>query len=307
MGLHGNLKKNSKKINSTFSEYWVDRLKKDTVKKELYYGYGGFKYRKHNIFIFYLLNFLHFIFQYFTFSKKLHFIFKSKNYKIIKKLSKLTLTPTDWRKIRHCFIFHELDKYFNKSRVIGVIGDGFATATYLLLKKYKNIKIISINLDPILLDDYLVLNKCKLKNNIMDYAKTSKDVNNFLKSKKKILFISSKNKKILMKKKIDFYLNIFSFNEMTRNEINKYIKIIRSSNSFLYSVNPKKKWTIVNKNKKKHIYHNKIDFKDSKLIFKNEPEWLNKIYNIRDLKTLNFSGHEYSKMRIIKQELRKFS
>ncbi len=235
------IKKISKKNNKDTSPYWSDRLKKDLPSKNKYYGFGGFKYRKFSTATFYILNFVHLFFQIFTFKFNFFKIFNTRIYKITKRFSYNTRTPLDWRKLRHCYAFNKLDKYFKSIENLCIVGDGFATATYLALQRYPNIKkIISVNLNQIIFDDYLVLKKNKIKDSEICYCQSEKQFKSFLNSNKKICFISSDNKNILKEKKIDFFFNMFSFNEMTKETIDEYIQIIESCKSYIYSCNPKK-------------------------------------------------------------------
>ena len=107
-------------------------------------------------------------------------------------------------------------------------------------KRYPKVKIISVNLNKVILDDFIILKKVGLSEKEIMLAKNKKDLSYFLNSNKKICFISSDDKLILKNRKIDFFFNMFSFNEMNQKSFNEYIKIIKSCKGYIYSCNPEK-------------------------------------------------------------------
>ena len=290
--------------NKDISYYWQDRFNQDIIDKKKYHGYGGFKYRKFNYFFFKLLNLIHCFYQFFTFKNLFINIIKSESYEIITEFSNRTSTPLDWRKLRHCFSIECLDKFLKNIKTFCVIGDGFATATFLILKKYPKVKIISVNLNKVILDDFIILKKVGLSEKEIMLAENKKDLSYFLNSNKKICFISSDNKLILKNKKIDFFFNMFSFNEMNQKSFNEYKKIIKSCKGYIYSCNPEKTCGIINnKNLKKIFRSPRINFFGSKKIFEKSPIWLNKIYFI---KKLNIFGEKYDTKKKIFHTLNKY-
>ena len=54
---------------------------------------------------------------------------------------------------------------------------------------------------------------------------------------KKIILIPSSLKKILIGKKINLFVNLVSFQEMTSKEIDNYFEIIKENKSLLYTCN----------------------------------------------------------------------
>lgn len=294
----------NKVSNKDISYYWQDRFDQDVIDKKKYHGYGGFKYRKFNLFYFKIFNLIHCFYQLFTFKKLFIKIIKSESYKIINEFSNQTLTPLDWRKLRHCFSIECLGNFLKNIKTFCVIGDGLATATYLIIKKYPKVKIISINLNKVILDDFLILKKVGFSEKEIMLAENERDLSYFLNSNKKICFISSDNKLILKNRKVDFFFNMFSFNEMDQKSFNQYIKIIKSCKGYIYSCNPEKSFGIINnKNLKKIFRSPRINFFGSKKIFKESPIWLNKIYFINKI---NIFGEKYHRKKKIFHTLNKY-
>ena len=110
----------------------------------------------------------------FTFKNLFINIIKSESYEIITEFSNRTSTPLDWRKLRHCFSIECLDKFLKNIKTFCVIGDGFATATFLILKRYPKVKIISVNLNKVILDDFIILKKVGLSEKEIMLAKNKK-------------------------------------------------------------------------------------------------------------------------------------
>jgi len=93
----------------------------------------------------------------------------------------------------------------------------------------------------------------------------------------KLFLIPANNKKFLMNKKIELFINIASFQEMTTNEINEYFQIIKNNKSKLYCCNREYKKLPDGE----EIYFEKYPFSNSKKIFWENCSWHQKLYSLK--------------------------
>lgn len=218
------LEKYIKKTEVNKSSYWKESLK-DRNYKDIYseLGFGSFTQ------ITFFKSILHFILSRICYS---NFIFKTQYFYKVKNIFLKINRQIDNDSIRHLFTFDLIKKI--KFQNAAVIGDGKANFLLQFLTLYPKKKIYSINLAETLIHDYLILKKHKIINTklIKVVQKKSDFTGNY-----KIYLIPSNNKNILIKKKIDLFINIDSFQEMNNKEIRKYFKIIKSQKSFLYHCN----------------------------------------------------------------------
>ncbi len=80
-----------------------------------------------------------------------------------------------------------------------------------------------------------------------------------------------------MNKKIELFINIASFQEMTTNEINEYFQIIKNNKSKLYCCNREYKKLPDGE----EIYFEKYPFSNSKKIFWENCSWHQKLYSLK--------------------------
>ena len=125
--------------------------------------------------------------------------------------------------VRHVYTFNLLNKYKSPKKLC-VIGDGKANFTLGSIKLWSSSQIFSINLAETLINDYLIL-KSNLVND--EQIQVIENLNDQIDENKKIVLIPSSLKKILIGKKIDLFVNLVSFQEMTSKEIDNYFEIIR--------------------------------------------------------------------------------
>ena len=179
----------------------------------------------------------HFFFQRLLFFR--NNIFNSDYYYQMKKVCLLQNRNLNLDSLRHVFTHRLIDKYItdSKNKICCCIGDGRTNYIAPLLINQKFKKIISINLPEILIADLKLLeniidvNKIKIIENEDDYSKFIDDPDI------KLLLIPSKLNYILNDKKIDFFINIASFQEMKNSTVNDYFKIIKSNKSLFYCCN----------------------------------------------------------------------
>ena len=93
-----------------------------------------------------------------------------------------------------------------------------------------------------------------------------------------LFLVPAENKFLLKNKNINLFVNTFSFQEMPLSETLNYLEIIKSNNSYLYSLN----------REQKQMYDGtKINYQDfgiskkSKLIFEEEAKFVKYYYNLR--------------------------
>jgi len=137
-------------------------------------------------------------------------------------------------------------------------------------------KIYSINLPQSLIQDYLIIKKfnliedsrIKVLNNEEDL--TDEKINFFL--------VPAENKFLLKNKKINLFVNSFSFQEMPISETLNYLEIIKSNNSYLYSLNREQK--LMYDGTKINYYDFDISRK-SNIIFEEEAKFTRYYYNLR--------------------------
>lgn len=122
---------------------------------------------------------------------------------------------------------------------ICVIGDGQANFVTLALYFGSTKKIISVNLNEVLLSDLdLIETSTLVKSSEIQIAASKKEINSFFQdSSKRLLMISSEDQNILSQLEIDLFVNIASFQEMTVEQIKQYFEIIRSNGAYLYACN----------------------------------------------------------------------
>ena len=205
------------------SSYWKKQLHNKDY-KDIYSELGFGSYTDINKF----KRILHYILSRIIYP---NYIFKTKVFYKISKFYLRTNRQIDNDALRHVFTFCLLKNLkFNSACVI---GDGKANFVIQYLILFNNLKIYSINLAETLYNDYKILNKMGISDKLIKFVEKPMDLD----ADYQIYLIPSINKNFILNKKIDLFVNIDSFQEMKREEIKKYFKIIKSNRSLLYCCN----------------------------------------------------------------------
>ncbi len=200
-------------------------------------------------------------------------ILKTKTYDAYKLIFDQINRYIDVDTIRHILTFEKLKEYVNPKSIC-VIGDGKINGILGANLTFPKAKIYSVNLAEVLINDNLILEKTNI--DIKKSVTLVDDLNNY--SQKSMLFlIPSNNKEFLMNKKIELFINIASFQEMTVNEISEYFKIIKNNKSKLYCCNREYKKLTGGE----ELYFQKYPFSNSKKIFWEDCPWHQKFYTLK--------------------------
>jgi hypothetical protein len=213
--------------NKTKSSHWNKYLNSNANYKNPFesLGFGGYSNKT------FFKSFLHYVFSSLIFGNN---FFKSetyKNYKIVFDKSKRQINVDT---IRHILTFDLLNKINPPSNVC-VIGDGKCNFVIGNLITFPNSRIFSINLSETLINDYLILIKMKILDDTE--IQVIENEHDSILENKKLILIPSHIKEFLLNKRIDLFVNIASFQEMTIDEIENYFRIIKSNNSLFYCCN----------------------------------------------------------------------
>ena len=218
--------------NQNKSIYWKKILNVDNLNIEDQYknfGFGSFEKKS------LIRSFFHFVFSRIFFGLN---IFRSKEYYNYKKIFDKMNRQIDVDVIRHIFTFINLKKKLNPKNIC-VIGDGKANFVIGCSKIFPNAKIISVNLTEVLIHDYLILRSNKVfEDRDIKVVSNKKDLDSI---NSKLFLIPSNNKHLLNDAKIDLFINMVSFQEMTFEEVQNYFSIIKNNKSYLYCCNREKK------------------------------------------------------------------
>lgn len=247
------------------SSHWQKLLSNRKIANDIKGNYGFGQYKEFNRFS----DIYHKLMQNFVFGKDLK---KIEEYKLIKNYYRKFNRQLESDVIRHIYTFNLLNKYKVLKNNVAIIGDG--KANFILGSKIINpsLKLFSINLPEILINDLLIL----IKSNLFTSEEICVVKNNTDLDKKSVkLFLIPANKSNLLRsKKIDLFVNLASFQEMNYEQINNYFDIIKSNKSYLYNCNREEK--ILPDGKK--IKYKNYPFEDAEILFKEECEWHKKIY-----------------------------
>ena len=229
------IKLNPNKIENQKSSYWKQRLKEYDFKDPTsFLNSGSFTKRSIKQKIFHYLN------QRLYFSKLMGVnIFKSQVYLNSLKIAKKQNRVLDYDFLRMVFTYFYLVEIrkIKFSRVC-IIGDGKSTLTSIFKIMNPNVEIFYVNLIEAMYQDYIILSNSKIIDS-KDHIIVQNP--NDLDSKRKLYFIPSFNSNFLKNKKIDLFINIISFQEMSKQVLEGYFDVISSNNSILYHCNRTKK------------------------------------------------------------------
>jgi len=160
-----------------------------------------------------------------------------------KKIAKTQNRALDMDMLRHVFTLalmeNKIQKIKEKEKTCLVIGDGLGNMSSLLVL-YGIKKIVSINLNEVLLTDYIFMKSILLPEQIA-YVDSQNDLDIAINDKKIILIYLSADKHSLIRNlKIDFAFNIASMQEMNPEIVGEYFEDMRNSKSsdlFFYCCN----------------------------------------------------------------------
>ena len=149
---------------------------------------------------------------------------------------------------------------------------------------FPSAKIYSVNLSEVLINDYIILDRMNI--DIKKSVALAEDIN-FFDNKKKLTLVPSSLKEVLLNKNIELFINIASFQEMTKIEINNYFEIIKNNKSKLYCCNREYK-KLPNG---EEIIFEKYPFAGSKRIFWENCPWHQKFYSLKPPFIRNYDGN----------------
>ena len=200
-------------------------------------------------------------------------ILKTKTYNAYKSIFDEINRYVDADTITHIFTFEKLKEYVNPKSIC-VIGDGKINGILGAHLTFPKAKIYSVNLAEVLINDNLILEKTNI--DLKKSVTLVEDLNIY--SQNNVLFlIPSNNKKFLLNRNIELFINIASFQEMTTNEIKEYFEIIKNNKSKLYCCNREYKKLPGGE----ELYFKKYPFSNSKKIFWEDCPWYQKFYSLK--------------------------
>ena len=247
------------------SSHWKKLLANRKILIDIKGNYGFGQYKELNRFS----EMYHKVMQDFVFGKGLK---KIREYKLIKKYYGKFNRQLESDVIRHIYTFNLLNRYKILKNNVAVIGDG--KANFILGSKIINpsLKLFSINLPEILINDLLILMKSNLF--ISEEICLVKNNTDLDKDSVKLFLIPANKSNLLSSKKIDLFVNLASFQEMNYEQINNYFNIIKSNKSYLYNCNREEKILPDGK----IIKYDNYPFDNAEILFKEECDWHKKIY-----------------------------
>jgi len=265
------LERNITKTNINKSSYWKKYLNKDVVFKDPYnfLGFGSFTKKNYK-------SIFHKIFQILIFGKN---FFNTETYKLYKNIYDKIQRQIDIDTVRHIFTFEKL-KFLNPKRIC-IIGDGKLNGVLGAHLTFPEAVIFSVNLSETLINDLGILDMCEI--NLKDYVKLIENEDDML-DNSKLYIVPSNLKKFLENKKIDLFINIVSFQEMNRNEIDNYFKIVIGEKAKLYCCNREYKRLPDGE----EIYFDKYPWGTYKKYFWEDCPWHKKYYSFRPPFIINF-------------------
>jgi hypothetical protein len=255
---------NIDRSNQDKSSYWKKYLPTDAdyLNQFKHLGFGSFT-KKNNI-----RNYFEKLLAKKIFGKD---IFKTKTYESYKIVFNKIERQIDNDTIRHIFTFEKLKKYLNPKSIC-IIGDGKINGVLGAHLTFPSAKIFSVNLSEVLINDYIILDKLDVFNSVTLVDDISSPKNNSL-----LTLVPSNFKKYLLNKDIELFINISSFQEMQKIEIDNYFEIIKINKSKLYCCNREYKKLPDGE----EIYFSKYPLSNSKKIFYENCPWVKKFYSLR--------------------------
>jgi hypothetical protein len=199
-------------------------------------------------------------------------IFQTKTYESYKTIFDKIERHIDNDTIRHIFTFEKLKKYLNPKSIC-IIGDGKINGVLGAYLTFPSAKIFSVNLSEVLINDYIILDQI----NIFKKSITLVDDISSSKKNKILSLVPSNHKKFLLNKNIELFINIVSFQEMTKIEIESYFEIIKNNKSKLYCCNREYKKLPGGE----ELFFDKYPFTNVKKFFYEDCPWHQKFYSLQ--------------------------
>lgn len=250
--------------NQNKSSHWKKYLPADVNYLNHFKSYDFGAFTKKNIIRNYFENLLAKI----VFGKD---IFKTKTYENYLTVFNKIERHVDNDAFRHIFTFEKLKKIVNPKSIC-IIGDGKINGVLGAYLTFPSAKIFSVNLSEVLINDYIILDQLDI------FKKSIALVDDISSSKKNKLLtlVPSNHKKFLLNKDIELFINIVSFQEMTKIEIENYFKIIKNNKSKLYCCNREYKKLPDGE----ELFFDKYPFSNAKKIFYEDCPWHQKFYSL---------------------------
>lgn len=266
---------NIKETNKNKSSYWQKHLDKNSnfLSEFEQLGFGSYTKKSYK-------NLAHNLFTKIIFGNQ---IYKTEIYNKYKRIFDKNNRYIDIDTIRHIFTFEKLKNYLNPNTIC-IIGDGKINGVLGAHLTYPTAKIYSVNLSETLINDYIILRE--LDTNLKKSVELADDIN-FVGSKTTLTLVPSNFKNFLLNKKIDLFINIVSFQEMTINEVSNYFEIIKNNKSRLYCCNREYKKLYGGE----ELYFDKYPFENSKKVFWEDCPWHQKHYSLRPPFIHNYHGN----------------
>tara|TARA_B100000959_G_C14853505_1_gene571159 strand:- start:184 stop:1044 length:861 start_codon:yes stop_codon:yes gene_type:complete len=266
---------NIKETNLNKSSHWKKHLPdgSDYLNQFEHLGFGMFTKKS-------VKNLIHNILAKIIFGNE---VFKTKTYYAYKSIFDKIERYIDVDTIRHIFTFEKIKEHLNP-KTICIIGDGKLNGVLGAHLTFPSANIYSVNLSEVLINDYIILDKINL-----DLKKSVELIDNinFINNNKILTLVPSNYKKFLLNKNIELFINIASFQEMTKNEINSYFEIIKNNQSKLYCCNREYKKLPDGE----ELYFDKYPFSNSRKIFWENCPWHQKFYSLRPPFIHNYDGN----------------
>jgi hypothetical protein len=211
-------------------------------------------------------------------------IFKIKLYEDYSTIFNKIKRHIDNDTIRHIFTFEKLKKYVNPKSIC-IIGDGKINGVLGAHLTFPLARIFSVNLSEVLINDYIILDKI----DIFKKSVTLVEDINFSKKKELLTLVPSNFKNFLLNKDIELFINIASFQEINKNEIDNYFEIIKNNKSKLYCCNREYKKLPDGE----ELYFDKYPFSNYKKIFYEDCPWHQKFYSLRPPFIRYYANHKH--------------
>ena len=233
------LKKELSNSEQTKSSYWEDQFQSFKIDNEnniidiRKYGFGTLEPNT------LVRRLYHNFFQRILFKQKK---FSTKWYKLFKEISKTQNKVINLDAFRHICVFEFLDTFiFNEIQIdnICVIGDGRCNFVSPCFKSKIFKKIVSVNLTETLLCDLIILeNDDTIIIDDIAVATSENDFDILMNNEKvKIILVPASKSNILYNKKLQMFVNMNSFQEISMKNIQTYFDIIKSNKSYFYCCN----------------------------------------------------------------------
>jgi len=159
-------------------------------------------------------------------------IFKTESYKRICLINRKLNVSLNVNMILHLFIFKFLKEKISPKNLC-ILGDGKANAVFNAFTNFPNVKIFSINISEVLINDYLIIKKSKIFNTKEIDVVTK--ITQHISPNKKLILIPSHMKNFINRINVDLFISIECLQELNEIEKKRYLKIIsRQKNNFFY-------------------------------------------------------------------------